>query len=132
MSKSLTAVKMKKPNIHFKELSFFLKVLEAKVRFNPDINEGLPIQMRKLEELFVELNHPLNGKQINTLFLEQFHAGQSFKLNKLLEWVRENFSKLHKRKSRLMDGSIEASPIRPLQINTISADSPSGAISPIM
>ena len=75
MSKSLTAVKMKKPNIHFKELSFFLKVLEAKVRFNPDINEGLPIQMRQLEELFVELNYPLNGKQINNLFLEQFHAG---------------------------------------------------------
>lgn len=34
---------MKKPNIHLNELSYFLKVLEAKVRFDPQLQEGLPI-----------------------------------------------------------------------------------------
>ena len=33
-------VKRKKPNIHMQEMSFFLKVLEAKVRFDPEISEG--------------------------------------------------------------------------------------------
>ena len=82
---------MKKPNIYLKELSYFLKVLEAKARFDPDLTEGLPVQMRQLEELFLGLNYSLSGKQINALFLQQFHAGQSFNLNKLLQWVRNNF-----------------------------------------
>ena len=32
-----TEPKMKKPNIHLKELSFFIKVLDAKVRFDPQL-----------------------------------------------------------------------------------------------
>ena len=35
-----------KPNIHLKELSYFLKVLEAKAKFDPQLVEGLPISMR--------------------------------------------------------------------------------------
>ena len=69
---------IKKANIHLKELSYFLKVLDTKVRFDAQLNEGLPVQMRHLEELFLELNYSLSGQQLNELFLKQFQAGRCF------------------------------------------------------
>lgn len=52
-----------------KELSFFLKILEAKVRFDPELNEGFPVKLKAIEELFTDLNYKLNGRQLNDLYL---------------------------------------------------------------
>ena len=60
---------MRRPNIVLKDQSFFLKILEAKVRFDPDIAEDCQIKMKQIEQLFLDLNYSLTGRQLNDLFL---------------------------------------------------------------
>jgi len=49
---------------------------------------------------------------MNDLFLTQFQAGTKFSLMKLLSWVRQNFSALHKRQQKLLYAEMEKSPLR--------------------
>ena len=53
---------MRRPNIVLKDQSFFLKILEAKVRFDPDIAEDCQIKMKQIEQMFIDLNYLLTGK----------------------------------------------------------------------
>ena len=66
---SSISIVSRKPSSQLKELSFFLKILEAKVRFDPEINEGYPIRLKTIEQLFIELNYKLSGRQLNDLYL---------------------------------------------------------------
>ena len=50
-------------------------MLEAKARYDPEITDDFPIRMRQIEQLFLDLNYVLNGRQLNDLFLNQFEAG---------------------------------------------------------
>ncbi len=52
----------RKPNVHMKELSFFLKILEAKVRFDPELNENFAVKLKTIEQLFSDLNYTLTGR----------------------------------------------------------------------
>ena len=56
-------------NTTLKELSFFLKILEAKVRFDPELGENCAVKLVQLNNLFGELNFKLTGAQINDLHL---------------------------------------------------------------
>ena len=70
----------RKPNLHIKELSFFLKILEAKVRFDPELNENFAVKLKTIEQLFSDLNYTLTGKQLNDIYINKFGAGESFKI----------------------------------------------------
>ena len=70
----------RKPNLQIKELSFFLKILEAKVRFDPELNENFAVKLKTIEQLFSDLNYTLTGKQLNDIYINQFCAGESFKI----------------------------------------------------
>ena len=70
----------RKPNLQIKELSFFLKILEAKVRFDPELNENFAVKLKTIEQLFSDLNYTLTGKQLNDIYINKFGAGESFKI----------------------------------------------------
>ena len=45
-TRSSTRIPQRPAATHLKDLSFFLKMLEAKVRYDPEINDDFPIRMR--------------------------------------------------------------------------------------
>lgn len=44
-----------------KDRDFFIKILDHKVRTDISLAEGHPIQIKKVQEIFQELNYSLNG-----------------------------------------------------------------------
>ena len=93
-TRSSTRIPQRPAATHLKDLSFFLKMLEAKVRYDPEITDDFPIRMRQIEQLFLDLNYALTGRQLNDLFLNQFEAGEKFRTQKLISWVRLNYPEM--------------------------------------
>lgn len=109
---SSISIPSRQPNILLKELSFFLKILEAKVRFDPELNENYPVKLKTIEQLFTDLNYKLNGRQLNDLYLNHCKAGESFKVIRLIAWVRKNYAEISKRKNKVLYAEMDKSPLR--------------------
>ena len=74
-----------------------LSVIKAKLEAEKEFEDGYPVTIRQLDAFFRDIQYELNGMQLNTLFLENFKAGKTFKTSKLISWVKKNFSFIKRR-----------------------------------